>query len=87
MGYILNALYVLGIVGGIFFMMFSLLSAKRLTRFSLVFRLILGVIGISFGLLGLLCSPSSKNCFVVYSLLVFLFFGVSLLLFLRKDEL
>ncbi len=80
----LDVLYVLTMVSALLFIVHSLLSAKRLTRFALVSGLLLGVIGISFGLFGLFCSPSSGNCFVAYSILVFLFFGISLAVFIMR---
>ena len=75
---------VLAMLGGTLFVIQSIFSAKRLTRFVLVFRLLLGAIGISFGLIGLFCFPSSRGCFVAYSFLVFLFFGISLAVFIMQ---
>ena len=81
---IYQAISTLAVLGGILFIIQSIFSAKRLTRFALVFRLLLGAIGISFGLIGLFCFPSSRGCFVAYSLLVFLFFGSSLAVFIMR---
>ncbi len=84
MEHILGVLFVFIIIGALLLTIHSILSAKRLTRFTLVSMLLLGVIAISFGLPGLFCLPSSRSCFAAYSLLVFLFFGIALAVFIMR---
>jgi len=82
----LEVFYVLTIIAALFFMFHSIIHRKGFHWPIFLLRLLLGAIGVSFGLLGLFCSPSSGSCFIIYSLLVFLFFGVSLVMFLRRDS-
>lgn len=82
----LEVFYVLTIITALVFMFHSIIHRKEFHWSIFLLRLLLGVIGVSFGAIVLLCSPSSRNCLVIYSLLVFLFFGVSLVMFLMGDN-